>query len=69
MGHAQKSHDGGVQTPPTRKTRNELEELGEENKQQREAVARLSELVLTQIAEAAEPPRAVGDRRLGKDVR
>jgi hypothetical protein len=37
MGHAQKSHDGGVQTPPTRKTRNELEELGEENKQLREA--------------------------------
>ena len=55
MGHAQKSHDGVVQTSPTRKTRNELEELREENKQLREVVARLSELVLTQIAEAAEP--------------
>jgi hypothetical protein len=57
MGHAQKSHDRGVQILPTRKrkARNELEELREENKQLREVVAHLSELVLTQIVEAAEP--------------
>ena len=57
MGHAQRSHGAGVRVPATgkRKTRNELEELREENKQLREVVAHLSELVLTQIAEAAEP--------------
>ena len=57
MVRAQGSYGHGVQTLPKRKpkSRNELEELREENKQLREVVARLSELVLTQIAEAAEP--------------
>jgi hypothetical protein len=37
------------------KTQNQLEELSEENRRLRETVAHLSELVLTQIAGAAEP--------------
>jgi predicted transcriptional regulator len=54
MGHAQKSHGGGVQIPRMRKrrTQNELEELREENKQLRELVA---QLIQSRIAEAVEP--------------
>ena len=57
MGRAQGSYGHGVQPLRTRKskTRNELEELRKENRQLREFVAHLSEFVLTQIAEAAEP--------------
>jgi hypothetical protein len=55
MGHAQQSYGRAAQTRASRKRRNELEELREENKQLRETVAHLSELVLTQIAGAAEP--------------
>jgi hypothetical protein len=55
MGHAQQSYGRAAQTRASRKRRNELEELREENKQLRETVAHLSELVLTQIARAPEP--------------
>jgi hypothetical protein len=57
MGRAQGSYGRGAQTLPKRKpqTRNELEDLREENKQLRELVAHLSELILTRITDAVEP--------------
>ena len=57
MGRAKRSYGHGVQTLPKRKpkTRNELEDLREENKQLRELVAHLSELILTRITDAVEP--------------
>ena len=57
MGRAQGSYGRGAQTLPKRKpqTRNELEDLREENKQLRELVAHLSEVILTRITEAVEP--------------
>ena len=57
MRRDQGSYGHGVQTPLRRKpkTRNELEEIREENKQLRELVAHLSELILTRITEAVEP--------------
>src|SRR5262249_17175897 len=57
VGDAQEFYGRAAQSRPSRKrkTRNELEEPREENKQLREIVAHLSELVLTQIAGAAEP--------------
>jgi hypothetical protein len=60
MVRAQGSYGHGVQTLPKRKpkSRNELEELREENKQLRELVAHLSELILTRITEAVEPEEA-----------
>jgi hypothetical protein len=56
MGRAQEAYGHTAQIRPSRKrkTRNELEELRQENKQLRETVAHLSKLVLTQIAGAAE---------------
>jgi hypothetical protein len=57
MGYAQKLYGRAAQIWPSRKreTGNELEVLREENKQLRETVAHLSELVLTQIAGVTEP--------------
>jgi hypothetical protein len=56
MGYAQKFYGRAIQIwPRKRKARNELEELRAENKQLRETVAHLSELVLNQIAESTEP--------------
>ena len=60
MGHAQQSYGRAAQTRASRKRRNELEELREENKQLREFVAHLSELVLTRIVEPAEPGEQSG---------
>jgi hypothetical protein len=56
MGRTQEADGRAAQIRPSRKrkTRNELEELRQENKQLRETVAHLSKLVLTQIAAAAE---------------
>jgi hypothetical protein len=54
MGHAQRSNR--AQLLPKRKpsTRNEIEQLREENRQLRELVAHLSKLAIARIAEAAE---------------
>jgi hypothetical protein len=54
MGHAQRSNR--AQLLPKRKpgTRNEIEELREENRQLRELVAHLSKLAIARNAEAAE---------------
>ena len=53
MGHAQRSNRAQL---PKRKpsTRNEIEELREENRQLRELVAHLSKLAIARITEAAE---------------
>jgi hypothetical protein len=57
MGHVRESYGRAVQTRASRKrkTRNQLEELREENKQLREVVAYPSEFVLTQITGVGEP--------------
>ena len=57
MGRIQRSDRHRVQALPKRKvkTRNEIEELREENRQLRELVAHLSKLALGRISEAAEP--------------
>ena len=56
MGRAKESHGRAarIRSSRKRKTRNELEELRQENKQLLETVAHLSKLVLTQIAVAVE---------------
>jgi hypothetical protein len=57
MGRIQRSDRHRAQALPKRKvkTRNEIEELREENRQLRELVAHLSKLALGRISEAAEP--------------
>ncbi len=57
MGYAQKVYGRAAQIwlLRKRKTGNELEELRAENKQLRQTVAHLSELILSEIAEATEP--------------
>jgi hypothetical protein len=57
MGRTQRSNRHRAQALPKRKikTRNEIEELREENRRLRELVAHLSKLALTRITEAAEP--------------
>jgi hypothetical protein len=54
MGHAQRSNR--AQLLPKRKpsTRNEIQQLREENRQLRELVAHLSKLAIARIAEAAQ---------------
>jgi predicted nucleic acid-binding Zn-ribbon protein len=56
MGHIQRSIRHRIQALPKRKikTRNEIEELREENRQLRELVAHLSKVALARITEAAE---------------
>ena len=57
MGRIQRSNRHRIQALPKRKikTRNEIEELREENRQLRELVAHLSKIALGLITEAAEP--------------
>jgi hypothetical protein len=57
MGRIQRSDRHRPQALPKRKvkTRNEIEELRQENKRLRELVAHLSKLALGRISEAAEP--------------
>jgi len=57
MGRIQRSDRHRAQAQPHRsiKTRNEIEELREENRQLRELVAHLSKLALGRITEAVEP--------------
>jgi len=57
MGHIQRSERHRAQALSRRKakTRNEIGELREENRQLRELVAHLSKLALTRITEPAEP--------------
>ena len=57
MGRLQRSDRRRAQALPKRKvkTRNEIEELREENRRLRELVAHLSKLALGRITEAAEP--------------
>ncbi len=64
MAHAQESRGRIAQRRPsrTRKARNELQILRDENKQLRETVAHLSKLVLTQIV-GAEKPREPAARQ------
>jgi hypothetical protein len=56
MGHIQRSDRHRAQALSNRKakTRNEIGELREENRQLRELIAHLSKLTVTQITEAAE---------------
>ena len=56
MGHVQRSDRRRAQALSKRKTktRNEIGELREENRQLRELIAHLSELAVTQITEAVE---------------
>ena len=56
MGHVQRSDRRRAQSLSKRKTktRNEIGELREENRQLRELIAHLSELAVTQITEEAE---------------
>jgi hypothetical protein len=57
MGRIRRSHRHRAQALPKRriKTRNEIEELREENRQLRELVAHLSKLALGRITQATEP--------------
>ena len=57
MGRIQRSNRHRIQALPKRKvkTRNEIEELREENRQLRELVAHLSKVAVARITEAAEP--------------
>jgi GTPase involved in cell partitioning and DNA repair len=60
MGHIQRSIRHRIQALPKRKikTRNEIEELREENRQLRELVAHLSKVALARITEAVEAAEA-----------
>jgi hypothetical protein len=54
MGHAQRSNRALLLPKRKPSTRNEIEELREENRQLREVVAHLTKLAVAQITEAAE---------------
>ena len=54
MGHDQRSNRAQLLPKRKRSTRNEIEELREENRQLRELVAHLSKLAIARITEAAE---------------
>ena len=54
MGHAQRSNRAQLLPKRKPRTRNEIEQLREENRQLRELVAHLSKLAIARIAEAAE---------------
>lgn len=54
MGHAQRSNRARLLPKRKPSTRNEIEQLREENRQLRELVAHLSKLAIARIAEAAE---------------
>ena len=78
MGRIQRSDRHRAQAQPKRgiKTRNEIEELREENRRLRELVAHLSKLALGRITEAVEPeeqyyPHTLPERqkRMTKNVR
>ena len=54
MGHAQRSNRARLLPKRKPSTRNEIEQLREENRQLRELVAHLSKLAIARITEAAE---------------